>query len=140
MLLRPPSSTDLPQGPAATPAGGSLFSGVQAGSASGEVFDELLARPGLRIERIVSTGQASPPGCWYDQADGEWVVLLAGEARLLIAGETAPRTLRPGDWLDLPPHCRHRVEWTSPDQPTIWLAVHYAAVSAAVSPAAAAPR
>ncbi len=85
----------------------------------------LLARPGLRIERIVSTGQASPPGFWYDQPQGEWVALLAGEARLRFADEAVPRQLRPGDYLDIAPHRRHRVEWTHPDLPTIWLAVHY---------------
>lgn len=102
---------------------GNLFSGVRA--AAGEQFLELLDRPHVRIERIVSTGQASPPGFWYDQPDGEWVVVLAGEARLSIEGDAAPRHLKPGDWLDLPPRCRHRVEWTAPGQETIWLAIHY---------------
>ncbi len=125
MPSRLPSSTGLSQNPVGTPAAGTLFARVQVCSASGELFDELLARPGLRIERIVSTGQASPPGFWYDQADGEWVVVVSGEARLLIAGEPQARALRPGDWIHLPPHCRHRVEWTTPEQPTIWLAVHY---------------
>jgi cupin 2 domain-containing protein len=52
-------------------------------------------------------------------------VLLAGEAGLLLEGEDAPRALKPGDWIELPPHCRHRIEWTSCSQATIWLAVHY---------------
>jgi cupin 2 domain-containing protein len=90
-----------------------------------ERFEELLRRPGLRIERIVSAGDASPPGFWYDQDWGEWVMLLAGAADLLIDGETAPRRLRPGDHVDLPPHTRHRVEWTSAQPPAVWLAVHY---------------
>lgn len=107
-------------------AAGNLFAGLQ-GPGAAEAFDGLLQRPGLRIERIVSSGQASPPGFWYDQAEGEWVALLAGEARLRIEGEAVPRTLRPGDWIDLPPHCRHRVDWTAPDRPTVWLAVHYVA-------------
>jgi cupin 2 domain-containing protein len=84
----------------------------------------LVALPGVRIERIVSTGQASPPGFWYDQDWTEWVVVLAGSAGLLIEGEDAPRILAPGDYLEIPPHVRHRVEWTDPDRPTIWLAVH----------------
>ena len=79
----------------------------------------------VRIERIVSTGQASPPGFWYDQDWGEWVVLLSGAARLRLAEEAEARRLAPGDWVDIPAHCRHRVEWTDPDQPTVWLAVHY---------------
>jgi cupin 2 domain-containing protein len=80
--------------------------------------------PGARIERIVSTGQASPPGFWYDQDWAEWVVVLAGSARLLIEGEAEPRILAPGDYLEIPPHVRHRVEWTDGAESTIWLAVH----------------
>ena len=108
------------------PAPGNLLSTVQTGVEVGEAVDELLAKPGLRIERIVSSGQASPPGFWYDQPTGEWVVLLTGAARLRIEGEHKARTLEPGDWLHLPAHCRHRVEWTASDRQTIWLAVHYA--------------
>ncbi len=90
-----------------------------------ERFDALLTRPGLRIERIVSQGQASPPGFWYDQAEGEWVLLLAGAARLRFADETEARILKPGDWLEIPPHRRHRVDWTDPAVPTVWLAIFY---------------
>lgn len=90
-----------------------------------ERVDELLARPGLRIVRIVSLGQASPPGFWYDQAEGEWVLVLAGAARLRFADEAEARLLGPGDWLDITPHRRHRVEWTDPASPTVWLAVFY---------------
>ncbi len=106
------------------PPAGNLFTRILADT-NAEQFEELLSRSSTRIERIVSSGQASPPGFWYDQDEGEWVVLLTGAARLLIEGEETPRTLRPGDWIDLPPHCRHRVEWTSPDEETVWLAVHY---------------
>jgi cupin 2 domain-containing protein len=80
--------------------------------------------PGARIERIVSTGQASPPGFWYDQDKPEWVVVLSGSAGLSFEGEAAPRVLRAGDHMLIPPHVRHRVEWTDADAPTIWLAVH----------------
>lgn len=79
----------------------------------------------MRIERIVSTGQASPQGFWYDQPHGEWVILLSGAAHLQLQGEAEPRRLQPGDWLDLPPHCRHRITWTDPAQTSVWLAVHY---------------
>lgn len=106
------------------PTSGNLLAAV-APSADAEQFTELLSRPGVHVSRIVSTGQASPEGFWYDQDDGEWVVLLTGEARLSIEGESEPRTLMPGDWIDLPPHCRHRVEWTAPDRETVWLAIHY---------------
>jgi cupin 2 domain-containing protein len=90
-----------------------------------EQFVELLSRPGLKIARIVSTGQASPLGFWYDQAQGEWVVVLAGEAQLRFEDEPEPRRLTPGDFIDIPPHRRHRVQWTHPGQPTVWLAIHY---------------
>lgn len=90
-----------------------------------ERVDELFSRPGVRVARIVSFGQASPPGFWYDQTEGEWILLLAGAARLRFADEAEARLLRPGDCLDIAPHCRHRVEWTDPDTPTVWLAVFY---------------
>ena len=92
---------------------------------SAEQTEALLTRPGLRLERIVSLGQASPPGFWYDQAEGEWVLLLAGAARLRFADEAEARLLGPGDWLDIPPHRRHRVDWTDPARPTVWLALFY---------------
>jgi len=90
-----------------------------------ECVNILLTRSRVRIERIVSFGQASPPGFWYDQEEGEWVVVLAGAARLRFADESEVRLLGPGDWLDIVPHRRHRVEWTDPMTPTIWLAIFY---------------
>lgn len=80
---------------------------------------------GLLIERIVSTGQASPPGFWYDQAQNEWVLLLQGRA-VLEWDDGRSITLQQGDWLNIPAHTRHRVAWTSKDPPCIWLAVHFA--------------
>ena len=94
-------------------------------TAAVECVDILLTRPGIRIERIVSFGQANPPGFWYDQEEGEWVLVLAGAARLRFADESEARLLGPGDWLDIVPHRRHRVEWTDPMTPTIWLAIFY---------------
>ena len=90
-----------------------------------EHLDTLLTRRGLRIERIVSQGQASPPGFWYDQTEGEWVVVLAGAARLRFADETEARVLEPGDWIDIAPRRRHRIDWTDPMVRTVWLAVFY---------------
>jgi cupin 2 domain-containing protein len=81
---------------------------------------------GVRLERIVSFGQASPEGFWYDQPEAEWVMLLAGRARLAIEGEPEARIMGPGDAIFLAAHCRHRVEWTDPDQPTVWLALFIA--------------
>lgn len=102
---------------------GNLFADVPVG-APAEVFTPLLERAGLTIERIVSNGQASPPGFWYDSERDEWVVLLSGSAGLRLEAETEQRVLRPGDWIHLPARCRHRVEWTDAAQPTVWLAVH----------------
>ena len=104
---------------------GNLFAGIGKGKGREELLTTLAERPGVRVERIVSTGQASPPGFWYDQDWGEWVVLLTGAARLRLAEEAEARRLAPGDWVDIPAHCRHRVEWTDPDQPSVWLTVHY---------------
>ena len=105
------------------PRAGNLFAALPVPDGTEQLTD-LLARPGLRIERIVSTGQSSPPGEWYDQDFDEWVVLLLGAGRVEIEGETALRMLGPGDWLFLPAHCRHRLAWTHPSETTIWLAIH----------------
>lgn len=101
-----------------------LYAPLPDASASEHVAT-LLQTAQWRLERIVSLGQQTPPGQWYDQATAEWVMLLTGEAQLQIEGETGRRTLRPGDYLLLPAHVRHRVEWTHPTQPSIWLALHY---------------
>lgn len=90
-----------------------------------ELFETLLQTPSVRIERIVSTGQASPPGFWYDQEEHEWILLLRGSALLRFDDEAAPVALQPGDCLNIPAHRRHRVEETSSDQPTVWLAIFY---------------
>lgn len=89
-----------------------------------ELVDGLLEDRSVRIERIVSRGQSSPPDSWYDQAEHEWVVVLAGKARLKIEGQSEI-ILKAGDTLHLPSHTRHRVEWTDPQQATIWLAVFW---------------
>lgn len=91
---------------------------------TGELLETLIERSGIRIERIVSTGQATPEGVWYDQPDDEWVLLLSGSACLLIQGEPEPLLLQQGDYLLLPARCRHRVEWTDEKKQTVWLACH----------------
>jgi cupin 2 domain-containing protein len=88
-----------------------------------ETFTTLLARPGLRIERILSAGQVTPEDAPYDQPHDEWVLLLAGGARLWLEGE-GERVLTPGDAVLISAHVRHRVTWTSAEPPTVWLAVH----------------
>jgi len=93
-------------------------------ASSGEVVEHLAGGGEVRIERIVSHGEVSPGGFWYDQDEAEFVLLLAGAARLRFEdGEVI--ALGPGDWIDIAPHRRHRVDWTNPDQPTVWLAVFY---------------
>lgn len=104
---------------------GNVYAALPAGMEATERIEALLDRPGLRIERIVSTGQASPPEFWYDQPRDEWVLLLSGSAGLRFAEEVAVRALRPGDWLYIPAHTKHRVEWTDAVRPTVWLAVHF---------------
>lgn len=105
------------------PVGGNLFRPLPDACA-GERFDDLLTRPGCRIERIVSRGQASPPGFWYDQDWDEWVLLLAGSAELRLEERAEPIRLGVGDYLLIPAGQRHRVEATDPAVATVWLAVH----------------
>lgn len=93
--------------------------------ACGELVEPILETGHFRLERIVSTGQATPAGEWYDQERDEWVVLLAGGAGLRFEDEPDVRVLQPGDHLVIPAHRRHRVEWTSPAAPSVWLALHY---------------
>jgi len=104
---------------------GNLFAGLPTLPAATEELVTLLEKPGLRIERIVSTGQVSPEGFWYDQLQDEWVVLLSGAAGLRFENETEIRKLKPGDWLHIPAHTKHRVEWTDANAPSVWLAVHF---------------
>ena len=102
-----------------------LFEQLPRSTEENEQFSELLTRPGLRIERIISTGQSSPPDFWYDQPSGEWVLLIQGEARLRFADEAEARHLQAGDYLDIAAQRKHRVDWTPPGEITIWLAIHY---------------
>ena len=104
---------------------GNLFGNLPVPPDAAERLETLLTHPGLRIERIVSSGQASPPGFWYQQADAEWVLLVSGEALLRFEDEAEARRLRAGDWLQIEPMRRHRVESTATDAPTVWLAAHY---------------
>ena len=104
---------------------GNLFDDLPGSSISEEAISTLLETVGLRLLRIVSTSQVTPNGTWYDQDEAEWVMVTRGRAGLLIEGESKVRTLVAGDYLLIPAHVRHRVEWTDPDQPTVWLALHF---------------
>ena len=88
-----------------------------------ELVTILLEAANVRIERIISHGHASPADFWYDQEQHEWVMVLKGAARLRFEDETVE--MKPGSFVNIPAHRKHRVEWTTPDEPTIWLAVHY---------------
>ncbi len=83
----------------------------------------------VRIVRLVSQGHSSPDGFWYDQDEHEWFVLLQGEAVMTFekaaTGEVEVVSLRPGDWIEIAPHVRHRIESTDAGRHTIWLAVHW---------------
>ncbi len=89
-----------------------------------EVFQSLLQGDNLKIERIISKGHTSPAKGWYQQKQHEWVVVLKGEARLLFEDGREVHLL-PGDHINIPAQCRHKVSWTLPGFETIWLAVHY---------------
>lgn len=82
-----------------------------------------------RIVRLVSRGHSSPDGFWYDQSEHEWVALLSGSAVMSFenpgSGEITLVSLTPGDWIEIPPRTRHRVESTSAEEPAVWLAVHW---------------
>lgn len=89
-----------------------------------EVFERLVDSEGVTIERIISKGHKSPATGWYDQAQNEWVLLLKGKAILLFDDETSVE-LAAGDYINIPAHKKHKVEWTPPDTETVWLAVFY---------------
>lgn len=91
---------------------------------SAELVDILAESGDVRVERIVSTGHRSPRDFWYDQDEHEWVVVLKGQAMLAFEdGETV--LMKPGDHVLIPARRRHRVDWTTADEPTVWLAVFF---------------
>jgi cupin 2 domain-containing protein len=89
-----------------------------------EIFETLAENQVIRIERIISTGQSTPNGQWYDQPNPEWVVLLQGIAVISYANGSQVK-LQAGDYLLIPAHQKHRVEFTSSNPACIWLAIHY---------------
>jgi len=90
-----------------------------------ESIEVLLETKAVRIERIVSKGHASPQGFWYDQDKDEFVMLLEGGAGILFEAKAELKIMKPGDYLHIPAHARHRVEWTDPLKETVWMAVFY---------------
>ena len=90
-----------------------------------EIFEELANAGHVRIERIISKGHSSPVQGWYDQAENEWVIVLEGAGTILFENGIEVN-LNKGDYVNIPSHARHKVTWTDPDTPTVWLAIFYA--------------
>lgn len=90
-----------------------------------ELVENLVSSKDIRIERIVSKGHRSPPNFWYDQSENEWVLLIKGEAKLHFEADNEIVHLTAGMHVNIPAHQKHRVEWTTEDEETIWLAVFY---------------
>jgi len=97
---------------------------------SQEIFENIILQDGssgtigMKIERIISKGHSTPKSKWYNQEDNEWVIVLKGEA-ILSFKDSDDVKLESGDYINIPAHTKHRVSWTTPDQETIWLAIHY---------------
>jgi len=103
-----------------------LYSDLPVGQdLDAELVDVLAESSEVRVERIVSTGQASPDAFWYDSKQAEWVVVLKGEAKLRFADDQQTLHMKPGDHVTIPAHRKHRVEWTTSEGPTVWLAIFY---------------
>jgi len=101
-----------------------IFRGAGA-ERSGEIIETLLQAPGCRLERIVSNASCTPAGEWFDQERNEWVIVLSGSARIRFEDPAAEVQMKRGDYLTIPARRRHRVEWTSTEEATVWLALHY---------------
>ncbi len=100
-----------------------ILSGIQK-QAPDEIFETILQTDQFKIERIVSGGHATAKGEWYDQEKNEWVLVLKGDAVLMFEdGKTV--SMKTGDYVNISAHQKHRVEWTNPNEETVWLAVHY---------------
>lgn len=100
-----------------------IFNNIPA-DLSEEVFQTLCKSENVHIERIISNGQSTPENEWYDQENNEWVILLQGKAGIRFENEELEE-LNAGDFINIPAHKKHRVEWTEKDVETIWLAIHY---------------
>ena len=99
-----------------------LLTGVPT-SIPNEIFETIISKQNIKIERIISKGHESEPNFWYDQDQSEWILILKGEARLQFEDKSI--CLTPGDYLNIAPHQKHRVDCTTPEEETIWLAVFY---------------
>ena len=89
-----------------------------------ELFEDIVSTDKLKIQKIVSQGNTTPDGEWYDQGTNEWVIIIQGGATISFEDEEDVN-LTTGDYINIPAHKKHRVAWTDEDIQTIWLAVHY---------------
>jgi len=103
---------------------GNMF-GTPSDPQPSEITEVLLDTTSLRMERIISMGHTTPENEWYDQESHEWVLLLRGKASIQFEDPAETIQFGPGDFVNIPAHRRHRVNWTDPNEPTIWLAVFY---------------
>jgi cupin 2 domain-containing protein len=99
-----------------------LFNNIPS-SIPDEIFETIISTPFIKIERIISKGQKSDPDFWYDQEKSEWIIVLQGKARLQFEDKTI--CLAPGDYTNIDPHQKHRIDWTTSRKETIWLAIFY---------------
>ncbi len=89
-----------------------------------ELFQTLLSKGNIQIERIISKGHSSSVNDWYDQIHDEWIILLEGQAKIQFKNDLSLLFLNPGDYLLISAHTKHRVHWTQPNTETVWLAIH----------------
>ncbi len=88
-----------------------------------EKFFEIFKNDVIRVEKIVSNGQKSPQNFWYEQEKSEYILLLEGFA--ILEFEDCECELKKGDCLNIPAMQKHRVKFTTTDEPTIWFAIFY---------------
>ena len=103
---------------------GNLFSNLP-NQIDDKIFETIIDSDGCKIERIISKGHHSLNNYWYDQEKNEWVMVLKGSAGLRLENDNEIIKMMPGDYINIPVHYKHRVEWTDSDIETIWLAIHY---------------
>ncbi|OIO80120.1 cupin [Candidatus Pacearchaeota archaeon CG1_02_32_132] len=102
---------------------GNIFSEIPK-SIPKEVFNSIIDKNGIKIERIISKGHTTEKDKWYNQEKNEWLIILKGNAELEFE-DNKKVSLKEGDYVNIPAHTKHRVTKTSKKEETIWLIVHY---------------
>ena len=101
-----------------------IFTGTRK-QAHEEILETIIQTHQFKIEKIISRGHATTEGEWYDQDKNEWVLVLKGNAGLRFEGYNEVLVMKPGDYINIRAHQKHRVEWTDPEEETVWLAIYY---------------